>query len=75
MALRLGKLCGKGPELWLALQTRYDLDRLRHEKAAEIDAIATLEAAQQGRDRATPDRAASHCAFPSNTSRRATRRR
>ena len=45
MALRLGKLCGNGPELWLALQTRYDLDRLSREKAAEIDAIPTLRAA------------------------------
>ena len=45
MALRLGKLCGNGPELWLALQTRYDLERLRREKGAEIDAIPTLQAA------------------------------
>jgi addiction module HigA family antidote len=45
MALRLGKLCGNGPELWLALQTRYDLERLRREKAAEIAAIPTLRAA------------------------------
>ena len=45
MALRLGKLCGNGPELWLALQTRYDLERLRREKAAEIEAIPTLQAA------------------------------
>ncbi len=45
MALRLGKLCGNGPELWLALQTRHDLERLRREKAAEIDAIPTLQAA------------------------------
>ena len=45
MALRLGKLCGNGPELWLALQTRYDLERLHREKAAEIDAIPTLRAA------------------------------
>lgn len=44
MALRLGKLCGNGPELWLALQSRFDLDRLRHEKRAEIDAIPTLAA-------------------------------
>jgi antitoxin HigA-1 len=42
MALRLGKLCGNGPELWLALQTRFDLERLRREKAAEIEAIPTL---------------------------------
>ena len=45
MALRLGKLCGNGPEIWLGLQTRYDLERLRREKAAEIDAIPTLQAA------------------------------
>ena len=24
-SLRLGKLCGNGPELWLNLQKRYDL--------------------------------------------------
>ena len=42
MALRLGKLCGNGPELWLALQTRYDLERLREAKGSEIDAIPTL---------------------------------
>ena len=45
MALRLGKLCGNGPELWLALQAGHDLERLRHEKAAEIAAIPTLKAA------------------------------
>ncbi|HEX3882663.1 MAG TPA: HigA family addiction module antitoxin [Stellaceae bacterium] len=44
MALRLGKLCGNGPELWLALQSRFDLDRLKREKQAEIDAIPTLAA-------------------------------
>jgi len=44
MALRLGKLCGNGPELWLSLQSRFDLDRLSREKAAEIDAIPTLAA-------------------------------
>jgi plasmid maintenance system antidote protein VapI len=26
MALPLGKLCGNGPEQWLALQTRYTLN-------------------------------------------------
>jgi addiction module HigA family antidote len=44
MALRLGKLCGNGPELWLSLQSRFDLDRLKHEKQAEIEAIPTLAA-------------------------------
>jgi addiction module HigA family antidote len=45
MALRLRKPCGNGPELWLALQTRFDLERLRREKAAEIKAIPTLQPA------------------------------
>jgi antitoxin HigA-1 len=44
MALRLGKLCGNGPELWLGLQTRYDLERLAKAKRAAIDAIPTLAA-------------------------------
>ncbi len=42
MALRLGKLCGNGPDIWLALQTRYDLERLSKAKGSEIDAIPTL---------------------------------
>lgn len=45
MSLWLGKLCGNGPELWLALQTRFDLEQLRREKAADIAAIPTLQAA------------------------------
>jgi len=45
MALRLGKLYGNGPERWFALQTRFDLERLSREKAAEIEAILTLRAA------------------------------
>ncbi len=45
MALRLGKLCGNGPELWLTLQTRHDLQKLRRERRAEIAAIPTLPAA------------------------------
>jgi addiction module HigA family antidote len=44
MALRLGKLCGNGPELWLALQSRYDLHRLGRARRAEIAAIPTLAA-------------------------------
>ncbi len=44
MALRLGKLCGNGPELWLGLQARFDLERLGRIKRAEIDAIPTLAA-------------------------------
>src|SRR2546423_15059861 len=32
MALRLGKLCGNGPELWLALQARFGSDGPGQEK-------------------------------------------
>jgi antitoxin HigA-1 len=44
MALRLGKLGGTGPELWLTLQARFDLERLGEAKRAEIEAIPTLVA-------------------------------
>ena len=44
MALKLGKLCGNGPDLWLALQARYDLAKLGKERRTEIAAIPTLAA-------------------------------
>jgi addiction module HigA family antidote len=43
MALRLGKLCGNGPALWLNLQKRYDLERA--ERDVDVSAIPTLEVA------------------------------
>jgi addiction module HigA family antidote len=45
MALRLGKLCGNGPDLWLNLQKRYDLQRAEREFGAKIKAIPTLRGA------------------------------
>jgi antitoxin HigA-1 len=45
MALRLGKLCGNGPDLWLNLQKRYDLNRAEQELREKIRAIPTLEVA------------------------------
>ena len=45
MALRLGKLCGNGPDLWLNLQRRYDLHRAEQELGERIKAIPTLEVA------------------------------
>ncbi len=45
MALRLGKLCGNGPDLWLNLQKRYDLTRAEQELGDKIKAIPTLEVA------------------------------
>lgn len=43
MALRLGKLCGNGPTLWLNMQKRYDLERAAEE--VDVSAIPTLEVA------------------------------
>jgi antitoxin HigA-1 len=45
MALRLGKLCGDGPEIWLSLQKRYDLQVAERELGDTLDAIPRLQAA------------------------------
>ena len=45
MALRLGKLCGNGPDLWLNLQKRYDLHRAEQQLGDKIRTIPTLEVA------------------------------
>jgi addiction module HigA family antidote len=45
MALRLGKLCGNGPDLRLNLQRRYDLQRASQRLGAKINAIPTLDVA------------------------------
>lgn len=45
VALRLGTFFGNGPELWLNMQSAYDLEVLRKKMAAELKAIPPLEAA------------------------------
>lgn len=45
MALRIGKLCGNGHEIWFRLQNRYDLETAEQEMAEEIAKIPTLKAA------------------------------
>jgi antitoxin HigA-1 len=45
IALRLGKLCGNGPDLWLNLQKRYDLHHVQKELGETIKKIPTLEVA------------------------------
>lgn len=42
MALRLGKLCGNGADLWLNLQKRYDLLRAEQELGDKLKEIPTL---------------------------------
>ena len=44
MAVRLGKLCGNGPRLWLNLQTAYDL--WQAERRVDTSRIPTLHAAE-----------------------------
>ena len=45
MALRLGKLLGNGPDLWINLQRAYDLAVAERELAGEIKKMPTLSAA------------------------------
>ena len=45
MALRLGKLCGNGPDLWVRMQEAYDLWEARRRIGRTIDSIPTLKTA------------------------------
>jgi addiction module HigA family antidote len=45
MAIRIGKFCGNGPELWLGMQQAVDLWDARQKLGAEIDKIPTKAAA------------------------------
>jgi addiction module HigA family antidote len=45
MALRLGKLLGNGPDLWLNLQRKHDLHAAERDLAKEIAKIPTLSVA------------------------------
>ena len=44
-AVRLGKLFGNGPEVWINLQTAYDLAKAEKRLASEVAKIPTLKAA------------------------------
>ena len=45
MALRLGKFCGNGPELWLRMQQSYDLWHAERALRRALDRIETVRAA------------------------------
>jgi len=45
MALRLGKFCGNGPDLWLRMQEAYDLWHAERALRREIARIETVKAA------------------------------
>jgi antitoxin HigA-1 len=42
MAVRLGKLCGNGPELWLNMQARYDAWEAKRRLGKKLEKIPTL---------------------------------
>jgi len=44
-ALRLGKLLGNGPDIWLRMQTGYDLEMAEAALAKELEATPLLTAA------------------------------
>ena len=48
MALRLGRFCGNGPDLWLRMQHAYDLWRARERLGAELVTIPEHRGAQEG---------------------------
>jgi addiction module HigA family antidote len=45
MALRIGKFCGNGPELWLNLQKTFDLWQADRDIGAQVAKIHTYHAA------------------------------
>ena len=45
MAVRLGKFCGNGPDLWLRMQMAYDLWHAERDLAETVKKIPTLRAA------------------------------
>jgi len=45
MAVRLGKLCGNGPGIWLRMQVAYDLWHAERAMAETVKSIPTLRAA------------------------------
>lgn len=42
MAVRLGKLCGNGPGLWLRMQAAYDASEATRRLGKELEKIPTL---------------------------------
>ncbi len=42
MAVRLGKLCGNGPDLWLNMQAHHDVWRAKKQLREQLEKIPTL---------------------------------
>jgi antitoxin HigA-1 len=70
MALRLGKLCESGPDLWLNLQKRYDLHHAQQELGEMIKRISTLQVAGRRGCASPPDFAVGQFVDPRRRPRR-----
>jgi plasmid maintenance system antidote protein VapI len=49
MAVRLGKLCGDGPDIWLRMQVTHDLWQAKRDLAQTVKRIRTLQAVPERR--------------------------
>lgn len=54
LCLKIGKLAGNGPDLWMNMQARYNLWEAAHDKGnrkalAHVPSLKELETAQEGR--------------------------
>jgi addiction module HigA family antidote len=49
MALRLGRYCGNGPDLWLTMQSKRDLWQAEQTMSAEIERTPQREGADEAR--------------------------
>ncbi len=45
MAVRVGKLCGNGPRIWLAMQQAHDLWQVERNLSRQVAAIPMMRAA------------------------------
>lgn len=52
MALRLGRFCGNGPDLWLRMQQAHDLWHARERLGAELEKVPEHHGASAGDERA-----------------------
>jgi addiction module HigA family antidote len=52
MALRLGRFCGNGPDLWLRMQQAHDLWHARERLGAELETIPEHRGTPAGDERA-----------------------
>jgi addiction module HigA family antidote len=61
MAVRIGKLCGNGPNLWINMQVSHDLWYAQHKLGRKVNAIPTLESTSTSATAVQGSQAAARC--------------